>query len=68
VLAGHGLAVAALGQPAERGSDQAEPAFIVAHGAELAALGHTFTETPQMGAATGIELLPGGPTAGCGGA
>jgi gamma-glutamyltranspeptidase / glutathione hydrolase len=39
---------------------QAEPAFTAAHGAELTALGHTFTETPEIGAATGIEFLPGG--------
>ncbi|MGY2079573.1 gamma-glutamyltransferase [Modestobacter sp. SYSU DS0657] len=38
----------------------AEPAFLAAHGEQLAALGHTFTETPEIGAATGIEFLPGG--------
>ncbi|MQA34336.1 gamma-glutamyltransferase [Modestobacter roseus] len=39
---------------------QAEPAFLAAYGEELAALGHTFTENPEIGAATGIEYLPGG--------
>src|SRR4051794_5400755 len=39
---------------------QAEPAFIAAYGPELTALGHTFTETPEIGAATGVEFLPGG--------
>jgi gamma-glutamyltranspeptidase / glutathione hydrolase len=39
---------------------QAEPAFIAAYGADLAALGHVFTPTPEIGAATGIEYLPGG--------
>jgi gamma-glutamyltranspeptidase/glutathione hydrolase len=39
---------------------QAEPAFIAAHGAELGALGHVVTPTAEIGAATGIEYLPGG--------
>jgi gamma-glutamyltranspeptidase/glutathione hydrolase len=39
---------------------EAEPAFIELYGAELRALGHEFTETPEIGAATGIEFLPGG--------
>jgi gamma-glutamyltranspeptidase / glutathione hydrolase len=39
---------------------QAEPAFIDAYGADLTALGHVFTPTPEIGAATGIEYLPGG--------
>ena len=38
----------------------AEPAFIAAYGEGLRALGHTFTETAELGAATGIEYLPGG--------
>jgi gamma-glutamyltranspeptidase/glutathione hydrolase len=38
-------------------SVQAEPAF---PRTELAALGHTFTDTPEIGAATAIELLPDG--------
>jgi gamma-glutamyltranspeptidase / glutathione hydrolase len=41
-------------------SVDAEPAFIDAHREELTALGHTFTTTPEIGAATGIEFLPGG--------
>ncbi|MBO3102908.1 gamma-glutamyltransferase [Cellulomonas fengjieae] len=36
---------------------QAEPAF---PRADLQALGHTFVDTPEIGAATGIELLPDG--------
>jgi gamma-glutamyltranspeptidase/glutathione hydrolase len=39
---------------------EAEPAFIAAHGAELTALGYSFTTTAEIGAATGIEFLPGG--------
>jgi gamma-glutamyltranspeptidase/glutathione hydrolase len=39
---------------------QAEPAFLDAAGAELTALGHVFTPTAEIGAATGIEYLPGG--------
>ncbi len=39
---------------------EAEPAFIEAHGAELTALGYSFTTTAEIGAATGIEFLPGG--------
>jgi gamma-glutamyltranspeptidase/glutathione hydrolase len=39
---------------------QAEPAFTAAFGADLAALGHVFAATPEIGAATGIEYLPGG--------
>jgi gamma-glutamyltranspeptidase/glutathione hydrolase len=38
----------------------AEPAFLAAHGPELEALGHAFTGTAEIGAATGIEFLPGG--------
>ncbi len=41
-------------------SADAEPAFLDAYGAELGALGHTFTSTAEIGAATGIEYLPGG--------
>jgi gamma-glutamyltranspeptidase/glutathione hydrolase len=36
---------------------QAEPAFVRA---PLEALGHTFVDTPEIGAATGIELRPDG--------
>ncbi len=39
---------------------QAEPAFIAALGPALQAYGHTFASTPEIGAATGIELLPDG--------
>jgi gamma-glutamyltranspeptidase/glutathione hydrolase len=38
----------------------AEPAFIEQYGEALRALGHEFTENPEIGAATGIEFLPGG--------
>jgi gamma-glutamyltranspeptidase / glutathione hydrolase len=38
----------------------AEPAFIEAYGTALGALGHTFTPVEELGAATGIEYLPGG--------
>jgi gamma-glutamyltranspeptidase/glutathione hydrolase len=39
---------------------QAEPAFISSpEGAALAARGHAFTSTPEIGAATGIEFLAG---------
>jgi gamma-glutamyltranspeptidase/glutathione hydrolase len=40
---------------------QAEPAFLaLPEAAELAALGHSFTSTPEIGAATGVEFLPDG--------
>jgi gamma-glutamyltranspeptidase / glutathione hydrolase len=39
---------------------EAEPAFIEAYGTALGALGHTFTSVEELGAATGIEYLPGG--------
>ena len=38
----------------------AEPAFIASEGAALQALGHGFTSTPEIGAATGIAFLPSG--------
>lgn len=38
----------------------AEPAFLDAYGEQLTALGHAFSTTPEIGAATGIEFLPGG--------
>jgi gamma-glutamyltranspeptidase/glutathione hydrolase len=38
----------------------AEPAFIDAYGAALGALGHVFIPVAEIGAATGIEYLPGG--------
>jgi len=40
---------------------QAEPAFLgTAERAQLEALGESFSSTPEIGAATGIELLAGG--------
>ena len=39
---------------------RAEPAFLEAYGEELTARGHEFSETSEIGAATGIEYLPGG--------
>jgi gamma-glutamyltranspeptidase/glutathione hydrolase len=40
---------------------QAEPAFLaLPQAARLKALGHEFTETPEIGAATGVEFLPDG--------
>jgi gamma-glutamyltranspeptidase / glutathione hydrolase len=40
---------------------QAEPAFLVSpEAAELTALDHVFASTPEIGAATGVEFLPGG--------
>ena len=40
---------------------QAEPTFLESPEAkELMALGHTFTTTPEIGAATGVEFLPDG--------
>jgi gamma-glutamyltranspeptidase/glutathione hydrolase len=38
----------------------AEPAFRASSEAALAARGHSFTTTAEIGAATGIEFLPGG--------
>ncbi|GAA4735256.1 gamma-glutamyltransferase [Modestobacter marinus] len=38
----------------------AEPAFVAAYGPELEALGHEFSVVEEIGAATGIEYLPGG--------
>src|SRR3954447_14685227 len=39
---------------------EAEPAFLEAYGPALQALGHEFTTIEEIGAATGIEFLPGG--------
>jgi gamma-glutamyltranspeptidase / glutathione hydrolase len=40
---------------------QAEPAFLASpEAAGLTALGHVFASVPEIGAATGIEFLPGG--------
>jgi gamma-glutamyltranspeptidase/glutathione hydrolase len=41
-------------------STSAEPAFITSDGPALQALGHTFTSTPEIGAATGIRFLSDG--------
>lgn len=38
----------------------AEPAFVDTYGAALGELGHTFSPTSEIGAATAIELLPDG--------
>ncbi|MGK5172361.1 gamma-glutamyltransferase [Geodermatophilus sp. CPCC 205761] len=38
----------------------AEPAFLEAYGADLTTLGHAFAPVAEIGAATGIEFLPGG--------
>jgi gamma-glutamyltranspeptidase/glutathione hydrolase len=38
----------------------AEPAFIAAYGEPLGELGHEFTSVDEIGAATGVEFLPGG--------
>jgi gamma-glutamyltranspeptidase/glutathione hydrolase len=37
-------------------SVQAEPAYITQYGTALGVLGHTFTSTPELGAATAIEF------------
>jgi gamma-glutamyltranspeptidase/glutathione hydrolase len=39
---------------------EGEAAFIETYGAALGALGHRFTPVAELGAATGIEYLPGG--------
>ncbi|MFJ1792619.1 gamma-glutamyltransferase [Kitasatospora griseola] len=40
---------------------QAEPAFLASpEAAKLQAMGHVFTSTPEIGAATGVERLPDG--------
>ena len=42
-------------------SGQAEPAFLASpEAAELIALGHAFTSTAELGAATGVEFLRDG--------
>jgi gamma-glutamyltranspeptidase/glutathione hydrolase len=41
-------------------SVSAEPAFVSAYGAALGAMGHTFTTTSEIGAATAIEIGPAG--------
>jgi gamma-glutamyltranspeptidase/glutathione hydrolase len=46
--------------PRNGATTQAEPAFLERHGPALEALGHRFTPNPEIGAATGVEFLPGG--------
>ena len=46
--------------PRNGATTQAEPAFLERYGPALEALGHRFTANPEIGAATGIEFLPGG--------
>jgi gamma-glutamyltranspeptidase/glutathione hydrolase len=46
--------------PRNTASTQAEPAFLERYGPALEALGHRFTANPEIGAATGVEFLPGG--------
>jgi gamma-glutamyltranspeptidase/glutathione hydrolase len=41
-------------------SVQAEPAYVDQWGTAMGALGHTFTTTPELGAATAMEFLPNG--------
>ena len=50
----------AQGQPTNTATTDGEPAFIEAYGAALGALGHEFIPVAEIGAATGIEYLPGG--------
>ena len=38
----------------------AEPDFISSYGTALSGRGHSFTSTPEIGAATGIAFLPDG--------
>ena len=54
-------AIAAPRLSSRNGAEQAEPAlFGGALGDGLRGLGHTLTSTPEIGAASGIRLLPGG--------
>ncbi len=46
--------------PRNTAATQAEPAFIERYGPALTALGHQFTPLADIGAATGVEYLPGG--------
>ena len=46
--------------PRNGATTQAEPAFLQRYGPALEALGHRFTANAEIGAATGIEFLPGG--------
>jgi gamma-glutamyltranspeptidase/glutathione hydrolase len=50
-------AIAAPRASARNGTPQAEPAFLASpEAAELRAMGHAFTSTPEIGAVTGIEF------------
>jgi gamma-glutamyltranspeptidase / glutathione hydrolase len=53
-------AIAAPRASQRNGTTQAEPAFIAQYGSALAPFGQTFTSTAEIGAATGIEILPDG--------
>jgi gamma-glutamyltranspeptidase / glutathione hydrolase len=53
-------AIAAPRASQRNGATQAEPAFIARYGGALAPFGQTLTSTPEIGAATGIEILPDG--------
>jgi gamma-glutamyltranspeptidase/glutathione hydrolase len=53
-------AIAAPRASQRNGATQAEPAFITQYGSALAPFGQTFTSTGEIGAATGIEILPDG--------
>jgi gamma-glutamyltranspeptidase/glutathione hydrolase len=54
-------AIAAPRLSSRNGAEQAEPAIYGGPlGAGLTGLGHSLTSTPEIGAATGIRLLPGG--------
>jgi gamma-glutamyltranspeptidase/glutathione hydrolase len=53
-------AIAAPRASQRNGATQAEPAFIAQYGGALAPFGQALTSTPEIGAATGIELLPDG--------
>jgi gamma-glutamyltranspeptidase / glutathione hydrolase len=46
--------------PRNSATIQAEPAFIASDGPALQALGHAFSSVSEIGAATGIEFMPGG--------
>ena len=47
-------------KPANAATADAEPAFLERYGDQLESLGHAFAVTPEIGAATGVEFLPGG--------
>jgi gamma-glutamyltranspeptidase / glutathione hydrolase len=53
-------AIAAPRASQRNGATQAEPAFIAQYGSALAPFGQALTSTPEIGAATGIEILPDG--------